>query len=653
MDLSLGMDTATYPSTRGNTVRFYHDASDNQTGNQGAFADISEAIGQARYFIFIAGWSFHPYMRLRRDSAADIKQTLGAQLIRRANADSNLLIAIHTWDHTRIAAADAQNDEGGSSLDSIALQLGYDQNQKRPPNLLWRASSRTGIGWSHHQKFVVLDSPPPPDSDDKRRRLKVFFGGLDLTKGRFDWPEHLILPAQPQTALLRQQVIHEGKMYDDWYNPEFEDNRKLVRQPWHDIHAQLVGPAAWDFLREFVGRWGKDPSSYKAKGDKDAASIRLVLYRFWQLFDSPHTFVQQWESHPGSWNAQVYRSIKKEHWHHPEKITVPYRDKQTTHELVWSLKTDYEASIEAACVKAIQSAQRFIYIETQFLIGSGRLWNRLSVRNRIPETLVERILARARANAPFHVYIVLPMYPEGNPVGTTITIQRYFQWATIAAMIRQLAARLGARWKEYVSFYFMAQWHPVHKLRHSGNRMLRIHHNQRHMIYVHSKFMIVDDELVILGSANLNERSLAGNRDTEIGVGLWPDPAAKRQAFEELRAFRLQLWESYLGEPASSAWIAPESNHCVRVVQQAALSNYICFRRGKRSGKGYLCMWPLHHDTRRSIYVASGARDLTIQDPFIPDALDISGQYSAWRWIINRTGSDVFTAITKRSVLAE
>lgn len=39
------------------------------------------------------------------------------------------------------------------------------------------------------------------------------------------------------------------------------------------------------------------------------------------------------------------------------------------------------------------------------------------------------------------------------------------------------------------------------------------------MIYVHAKGMIVDDEYVILGSANINQRSLAGSRDTEIAMG--------------------------------------------------------------------------------------------------------------------------------------
>ena len=41
------------------------------------------------------------------------------------------------------------------------------------------------------------------------------------------------------------------------------------------------------------------------------------------------------------------------------------------------------------------------------------------------------------------------------------------------------------------------------------------------MVYVHSKGMIVDDEYVIIGSANINQRSLEGIRDTEIAMGAY------------------------------------------------------------------------------------------------------------------------------------
>lgn len=36
------------------------------------------------------------------------------------------------------------------------------------------------------------------------------------------------------------------------------------------------------------------------------------------------------------------------------------------------------------------------------------------------------------------------------------------------------------------------------------------------MVYIHGKTMIVDDRLVLCGSANINERSQRGDRDSEL-----------------------------------------------------------------------------------------------------------------------------------------
>ncbi|KAM8822239.1 phospholipase D1-like [Synchiropus picturatus] len=38
------------------------------------------------------------------------------------------------------------------------------------------------------------------------------------------------------------------------------------------------------------------------------------------------------------------------------------------------------------------------------------------------------------------------------------------------------------------------------------------------LIYVHSKMMIADDNTVIIGSANINDRSMLGKRDSEVAV---------------------------------------------------------------------------------------------------------------------------------------
>ena len=42
---------------------------------------------------------------------------------------------------------------------------------------------------------------------------------------------------------------------------------------------------------------------------------------------------------------------------------------------------------------------------------------------------------------------------------------------------------------------------------------------RRAPVYVHSKVLIADDATVLVGSANINQRSMDGSRDTEIALG--------------------------------------------------------------------------------------------------------------------------------------
>ncbi|KAL6125715.1 hypothetical protein ACLB2K_073769 [Fragaria x ananassa] len=86
-----------------------------------------------------------------------------------------------------------------------------------------------------------------------------------------------------------------------------------------------------------------------------------------------------------------------------------------------------------------------------------------------------KIAEKIRANQRFSAYIVILMCPEGVPTGAAT--QRILFWQAFSQKSR------------------------------------------RFMIYVHSKGMIVDDKLVILGSAHINQRSMEGTRDTEIAMG--------------------------------------------------------------------------------------------------------------------------------------
>jgi phospholipase D1/2 len=76
---------------------------------------------------------------------------------------------------------------------------------------------------------------------------------------------------------------------------------------------------------------------------------------------------------------------------------------------------------------------------------------------------------------------------------------------------------------------------------------------RRFMIYVHSKLMVVDDEYVVVGSANINQRSLDGSRDSEICIGAFQnghtlagDPQGPLPR-GQVAGFRRALWLEHLG----------------------------------------------------------------------------------------------------------
>ena len=57
---------------------------------------------------------------------------------------------------------------------------------------------------------------------------------------------------------------------------------------------------------------------------------------------------------------------------------------------------------------------------------------------------------------------------------------------------------------QYVSFHSLRNWARL------GDQVVT------EQVYIHSKLMIVDDDIAILGSANINDRSMKGSRDSEV-----------------------------------------------------------------------------------------------------------------------------------------
>jgi phospholipase D1/2 len=588
---------ATYPVRANNGVKFYNDASENAQGTSGAFHDLYNAMQEAQHFIFIADWSFHPTVYLKRPLAgpnSNPQDRIGAMLINKARGNrfdgnpdqqvnaQNIVIAVHTWFHVGGLAKgmdDPANNDAPETWGQIHSAMF--PNDPFPANLLWRATERSGLLRSHHQKFVVMDAPAPVGA---KREMKVFFGGLDLTTGRFDWPEHPI-DDQGQTF----------KRYQDWYNPEFQGNRNMCRQPWHDIYAQLVGPAAWDFIFEFVGRWSIDVTIGVLSVLGNALGSTDPQERVWRKFQellTNNNFIRPFDPpvvrQDRPWTVQIYRSMEKRFWYKPG--LQGNRNQAAPGFLQWGLHKDYEKSIHKAYLQAIQRAENFIYIETQYLIAGeycGKVDVKAQKRNHIPKAIVNRIVEKHRNGDNFHVYILLPMFPEGAPDAAKLMPVRYFQWQTIMGMKNKLVQGLqgignnGKTWKDYLSFYFLGNRIAAPNVIHPGitTRSGKVRASSRYMIYVHSKMMIVDDAWIIIGSANLNERSMSGSMDSEVCAGMWASPRQEVACLSALRNFREKLWREHLGDQFIDAYpqgfdiIHPEWPGTYNKVQEAALHN--------------------------------------------------------------------------------
>ncbi|KAJ0942764.1 putative phospholipase D [Helianthus annuus] len=74
------------------------------------------------------------------------------------------------------------------------------------------------------------------------------------------------------------------------------------------------------------------------------------------------------------------------------------------------------------------------------------------------------------------------------------------------SILHNLNALLGPKTEDYISFYGLRTYG---RLGDDGPIVTS-------QVYVHSKVMIVDDHITLIGSSNINDRSLLGHRDSEV-----------------------------------------------------------------------------------------------------------------------------------------
>ncbi|PIN08301.1 Phospholipase D1 [Handroanthus impetiginosus] len=508
--------------------------------------DIFDAISNAKHLIYITGWL---------KPGGDM--TLGELLKKKAKEGVRVLILV--WDDqtsVKLLTNDrlmATHDEDtwsyfhNTQVHCVLCPHNPDDGHSILQDI------EIGSMFTHHQKIVVVDSQMP-NGDEHRRRIVSFIGGIDLCDGRYDTQFH---------SLFRTLATAH---HDDFHQANYKGatiEKGGPREPWHDIHCKLEGPAAWDDLLIPLQELRNiiiPPSSVMFPDDREI------------------------------WNVQVFRSIDG-----GTAFGFPESPEEAANSGLVSGKDNIiNRSIQDAYIHAIRRANKFIYIENQYFLGSSFSWysNDIKVEDigalhLIPKELSLKIVSKIEAGEPFKVYIVIPMWLEGYP--DSVSVQAILDWQrrTVEMMYIDISKALKAKGitinpKDYLVFFCLGnremkkngEYEPSQKLE-PNTYYGRAQQSRRGMIYVHAKMMIADDEYIIIGSANINQRSMDGARDSEIAMGAYQPYhlSCKQPARGQIHGFRMALWYEHMGL-LDNDFCYPETLECNRKVNKIAERNW-------------------------------------------------------------------------------
>ena len=439
---------------------------------------LSRAINQAKDVIYIHDWWLSPELYLRRPAAISQKWRLDRLLKRKAEEGVRIFVIVY------------RNIESAIPIDSqytkfSLLDLHPNVYVQRSPNQF----RQNTFFWAHHEKLCIID------------HTIAFVGGIDLCFGRWDTPQHTVTDDKPtgfenvdQPKDAEHCQLWPGKDYSnprvqDFYalNKPFEEmyNRaEVARMPWHDISMQVVGQPARDLTRHFVQRW-----NYILRQRKPTRPTPFLL-------PPPDFNPADLEALglDGTCEVQILRSAGP--W------SIGFRERT-------------EHSIMNAYVKMIEESEHFVYIENQFFISSC-VTEGATITNLIGDALVERASRAFKNGEDWRAVILIPLIPGfQNTVeqegGTSVRLIMQYQYRSICRGESSIFGRLKAQGiepQDYIRFYALRQWGKI------GSKKLLV----TEQLYIHAKCMVVDDRIAIIGSANINERSMLGNRDSECAA---------------------------------------------------------------------------------------------------------------------------------------
>jgi phospholipase D1/2 len=369
------------------------------------------------------------------------------------------------------------------------------------------------------------------------------------------------------------------------------------REPWQDVHMRIDGPAVFDIFKNFVRRW----NSFAGYGSNALDSP--LTKRWFESIGGTQTLVDPLARGSGDAIVQILRSVsgaqnKEEYATLRDTTLIDTMDDWKTHnpanrgawmKALASWNGLNTTNILQAMRNCIQAAEAFIYIENQYFMsecGNSELGQKGFVLNPVVNDLAIKIAGAIYRGRPFHVYLVMPVHPEGKLEDGNTEANQYWQIQAIKHGTSSLYHRIKAALlvkrngtkkltftqeelnavpdsdvEQYVTVLNMRNFSmTTHYAR--DEKTGEINTNQMlgryvitEQIYVHSKLLIVDDAVAIIGSANINDRSLMGNGDTELAAIVVDGSSTSRDAGQGIkvetrdfaRNLRIKLWRKHLG----------------------------------------------------------------------------------------------------------
>ena len=555
------------------------------------WSDIYNSLMEAKKLIVVVGWSMWHEVKLLRSKETDEgidERSLGDILV--ARAQEGVTVYVMLWEEYTGGSFGEKigTSMGTGGLDTHAFfQKAGAQNihcilvprTKTSEGFYdnWFVDKFQNVTYSHHQKTVLCDTSC---TGSDRRRLIAYLGGLDLTKGRWDTPNHELF-----STLANE---HKGDFMNAMIHPKASAHPNIEsqgpREPWHDIHCKVEGKIAYDVFCNFRERWNKQG---KKDGNMDLDFLTLDL-DFITSFDLDDDGT---EDSTHTWNCQLFRSINEDSAIFGNSTTNYCHENGTSiNKLSRKSGVPTESSILQAYIQMIRSAENFIYIENQYFLGSSHCWklhghekhtpNKIC-HHIIPVEIAMKIVEKIHSETRFVAYILVPMFPEGDP--TTSPVQEILHWQhrTMEMMYEKVSeaikeAKSDTIPTDWLVFMCLGKQELFNDLISVGDSTNAFARSSHFPIYVHSKMMIVDDSYIIVGSANLNQRSMSGSRDSEIAVGAWQPSFSYDHPKGAVHNFRLGLFREHFNH-FDETFIHPEDLISVRNIKDIIRCNWAIY----------------------------------------------------------------------------